>query len=288
MTTVPQEQPELLSDKRKGQISLFAGYFLAILYALTILVPLYFVLISSFKDNAEIFSAPLGLPEHLEFGNYFLAQERVNLLRAMSVSAAITSLALILNLSVAIFAAYAIARIRTRAGRWVETFFSTGFLIPVFAVLVPVFLLAARTGLLYEPSFLILFYAGSHLPIAIVILTSQMRQVPDGLEEAARIDGANHLQIIWHIFIPLSKPAVITVLVMNFIAFWNEYIFALILLAGDTRTVQLVVPLLRSERLVDYGLVSAGIMASVIPVYLIFILFQEQVVSGLMGGAVKN
>lgn len=270
------------------RLSNAGGYFLALLYAVTILIPLYFVLISSFKENAEIFSAPLNLPQRFSFDNYILAQERVNILQAMGISAVITILSLLLNMGLAIFASYAIARIKIRSAKWAETFFSTGFLIPVFAVLVPVFLLAARTGLLYNPIFLILFYAGSHLPIAIVILTSQMRQIPKELEDAAHIDGANHLQIILHIFIPLSKPAMITVLVLNFIAFWNEYIFALILLAGDTRTVQLVVPLLRSERLVDYGLVSAGIMMSVVPIYIIFILFQEQVVSGLMGGAIKN
>lgn len=266
----------------------FLSYLFATTYALTILIPLYFVFVSSFKDNAEIFNSPLRLPSRISFSNFLLAQERVDILSAMGTSAFITTGSLIITLAISILASYALARIGIKSAKWVEIFFNTGFLIPSFAVLVPVFLTAARTGLLYEPIFLMLFYAGSHLPIGIVILTNHMRQIPQELEDAAMIDGANRMQMIWNVFLPLSQPAVVTVLVMDFIAFWNEYLFALILLPGDTRTVQLVIPLLRSERLVDYGLVSAGILISVVPIYAIFIIFQEQVVSGLMGGSVKQ
>lgn len=270
------------------RLSTLVSYLLALIYALLIVVPIYYVVISSFKDNSQIFSAPLALPKFFDFGNYLLAQERVNMLRAMGVSAQITVVALIINLSLGYLAAYAIARIETKVARWFEAYFSMGFLIPVFAVIVPVFLLAAKTGLLYKPIFVMLFYAGSRLPITIVILSSQIRQIPQELEDTAKIDGANRLQTIFFVFFPLSRAAVVTVLVMNFISFWNEYLFALILLAGDTRTVQLVVPLLRSERLVDYGLVAAGIVISMVPIYIIFILFEEQIVTGLMGGAVKQ
>jgi len=275
--------------KLKGRLSIGLSYFLALLYAMTIFVPIYFVVISSFKGNLEIFGSPLALPTSLaQFGNYLLAQERVNILQAMGISALITSATLALNISTGFFAAYAIARMRLRISTLIEAFFGAGFLIPVFAVIVPVFLLAAQTGLLYNPVFLVIFYAASHLPLTVVFLATHMRQIPSDLEDAAMIDGANRYQIIWHIFFPLSSSAVVTVVVMNFIACWNEYLFALLLLEGDMRTVQMVIPMLRSERLVDYGLVSAGIVISMIPIYLLFIFFQEKIVTGMMGGAVKS
>ena len=276
-------------SKFQKRLSTGIAYILALLYAMTIIIPIYYVIISSFKTNLEIFGSPLALPTSIaQIGNYLLAQERVNILRAMGISALITIATLVLNTSFGFIAAYAIARMHLKISSMLEAFFGAGFLIPVFAVIVPVYLLAAQTGLLYNPIFIIVFYAASHLPLTIIFLATHMRQIPSELEDAAMIDGANRLQIIWHIFFPLSSSAVVTVVVMNFIACWNEYLFALLLLEGDMRTVQMVIPMLRSERLVDYGLVSAGIVMSMIPIYLLFIFFQEKIVTGMMGGAVKE
>ncbi len=264
------------------------GYTFAIVYALFIIIPLYFVFISSFKENTEIFSAPLSLPETWSLAKYALAQERVNIVRAMGVSFLITTGAEALTLLLSFMAAYAIARFRIPEARWMEMGFGMGFLIPVFAVLVPVFLLAAKTGLLYNPLFLVMFYAASRLPLTIMVLASNMREIPRELEECAVIDGANVVQTMRHVFFPLVRSGIATVLILNFLYVWNEYLFALILLSQKTRTVQLVIPLLKSERLVDYGLVSAGIIISLLPPYLIFMFFQERVMKGMMGGAVKG
>lgn len=282
-------QPRFL--KRLGDTNttfMLTGYAVALLYALVILIPIYFVAVSSLKNNSEIFSAPLGLPQNWSLDKFFLAQERVNILGTMVTSFWITVVSEVLTLTLSFTAAYAIARIRVGASRLVEIILGTGFLIPTFAVLVPVFLLAARSGLLYNPFYLILFYAGSRLPLTIILLANHMRSIPSELEESAVIDGANRWQIMRHIFLPLSQPAIATLLVLNFIYVWNEYLFALILLSGDTTTVQLALPLLRSQRRVDYGLVAAGIVISMIPIYMVFIAFQERIVKGLMGGAVKQ
>ncbi len=274
--------------RNTNSIFMVGSYTLAILYALAIIIPVYFVVVSSLKDNLEIFGSPLSLPQNWSLAKYALAQERVNIINTMVTSFWITLASEILTLGISFIAAYALARIPVGSSRWVETIFGTGFLIPTFAVLVPVFLLAANTGLLYNPLFLVLFYVGSRLPLTIILLASHMRGIPSELEESAVIDGANRLQLMRHIFLPLSQPAIATVLVLNFIYAWNEYLFALILLSGDTATVQLALPLLRSQRRVDYGLVAAGIVISMIPIYIVFIAFQERIVKGLMGGAIKS
>lgn len=279
-----------MTDRLRNPDTYFVigGYACAILYALCIVIPLYFVFISSFKDNLEIFSNPLALPQNWLLVKYALAQERVNILQAMGGSFLITASAEVLTLLLGFTAAYAIARLQVIEARWMEMLFGTGFLIPLFALLVPVFLLAAKSGLLYNPLFLVLFYAASRLPLTIMVLASNMREIPRELEECAVIDGANVLQTMRHVFFPLVRSGISTVLILNFLHFWNEYLFALILLGQKTRTVQLVIPLLRSERLVDYGLVAAGIVMSLLPPYIIFVLFQEQVMKGMLGGAVKG
>lgn len=264
------------------------GYAAGLLYALTIIVPVSFVFISAFKDHADILANPLSLPSDLNFDNFIQAQERADLIQAMLNTVSVLLGAEMFNLLFCYTAAYAIARLKVFEGFLVETIFNAGFLIPAFAIILPVFLLATELGVLYEPSYLTMFYAVSRFPLTIVILVSAMRQIPQDFEDSAVIDGANRFEVIWYVFFPLTRSAVATVVILNFLYVWNEYLFALILLPGDFKTVQLAVPLLKAERSVDYGLISAGIVISLIPIYIIFIIFQESIVKGLTAGGLKG
>ncbi len=103
------------------------------------------------------------------------------------------------------------------------------------------------------------------------------------------MDGGNVLQIIGYIFFPICMPGILTTVVLNFINIWNEYLFALILMDSDNRTIQLATALLRSsQRSVDYGLIAAGVVISMIPVYIVFVFFQDKIMSGMLAGAVKE
>jgi multiple sugar transport system permease protein len=265
-----------------------AGYALSILYALIIITPLYYVLVSAFKDNMQIFGAPLALPSRLGFENFASAEAATHLGRATIVSLGVTTGAEVLVLLLAFPAAYAIARIRTPLAAVFEGFFSLGFLIPAFAMLVPVLLLMAQLGVLYSPLSLVLFYPAWRLPLAIVVLASYLRTVPRELEESAEIDGASRLQIIRHVLFPLARPGVITVVIINFITFWNEFLFALVLVSQKNQTMQVALSILKGPHFVFYGILAAGIVISILPVFIVFILFQEQVVEGLYAGAVKG
>ena len=267
---------------------LWANYGLAVLYALLILVPVYYVFISSFKANQAIFSAPLSLPRAWDLSHYLEAQQRVNLVRAMATSLGITVASELLTLVLGFLAAYAIVRIPNRLSWLIEVFFSTGFLIPSFAILVPVFLLAARTHLLYNPIYLVMFYSAARLSLTVIILGSTIREIPRELEESAVCDGASLPQILAHIILPLSRTGIATVVILNFIEIWNEYLFALVLLNQETRTLQLVLPLLRAERVTDYGIIAAGLVFALIPVVVIFVVFQERIMAGLYAGGVKG
>jgi len=280
-----------MAQKSRSSPSLFviSGYFFAGLYALLIIVPLYFVVVSAFKDNQQIIQTPLALPSLFNFRKFIQAQINVNLLHALLVSSGVTVGAELLTLLLAFPAAYAIARIPTRLSAVVESIFSLGFLIPALAILMPVYLMVARASLLYNPIALIVIYPAFNLPLAMILLTSFMRKLPRELEESAVMDGGNVVQIMAYIFFPMCLPGVITVLVLNFINIWNEYLFALILMDSDNRTVQLALALLRAnQRSSDYGLIAAGVVISMIPVYIVVILFQDRIMNGMLAGALKE
>src|SRR5258708_19283507 len=265
------------------------GYFFAGLYALLIVIPLYFVVVSAFKDNALIITAPLAPPGGLDFKKFFQAQASVNLLHGVLISVIVTVVAELLTLLLAFPASYAVARISTGLAAVTEGIFSLGFLIPGLAILMPVYLMTAKASLLYNPIALIIIYRAFNLPLSIILLSSFMRKLPRELEESAVMDGGNVLQIMYYIFFPICLPGVITVLVLNFINIWNEYLFALILMDSDNRTVQLALGLLRAnQRSIDYGLIAAGVVISMVPVYIVVILFQDRIMSGLLTGAIKE
>lgn len=275
--------------KRGSDPLVIGGYFFSILYAAMIVIPLYFVLVSAFKTNSQIILTPLALPPALDFSKFLQTQESVNVVRAGLISILITTGAEILTLVLAFPAAYAVARIRTRLSPVVEFIFSLGFLIPGLAILMPIYIMTAKAGLLYHPIALVILYPAFNLPLAMILLSSFMKKLPHELEESAVMDGGNVLQIMFNIFLPICTPGIITVLVLNFIGIWNEYLFALILMDSNNRTIQLALALLRAnQRTIDYGLIAAGVLISTIPVFIVFIFFQDRIMKGMLAGAIKE
>ncbi len=264
------------------------AYGLVLVYAALLVVPAYFVVVSTFKDNQGIFESPLALPSSLSWDNFTRALDAADLGRALRNSVTLTVSAELLTLALAIPASYALARAGGRAADILDRLFSLGFLVPAFAVLVPTLLLAVEVGMFQETRFLILFYPATALPLSVVLLTQFMRSIPMELAESAMIDGASELGILRRIWLPLSMPGVVAVVILNFLNFWNEYIFALVILGPDSRTVQVAVPTLRQGLVVEYGLVSAGILISVVPVYLVYVLLQRRMQEAMTAGAVKG
>jgi multiple sugar transport system permease protein len=284
----PLRYQESLVASIARRVPAAAVYALVLAYAAMLLVPLYYTVISSFKTNQTIFTSPLRPPSSLSFARYEQAQSLADLDGALLNSVLITAGAELLTLLLAIPAAYGIARIPSRLSDAVERFFGVGFLIPVFAVLVPTFLFAVYSGLLYSRLFLVLFYPATALPLSVLLLAQFMRTIPRELEEAAAIDGARRLTIMRKVILPLSVPGVVTVVILNFLTFWNEYLFALVLTDENTRTAQVAVPLLRDPRIADYALLSAGVVITLAPVYLVYVLAQRRMQEALLAGAVKG
>lgn len=282
-------QPERGGLRRlRGRLPMVAAYVPVVAYAAALVVPLYYVLVSSFKTNQTIFQSPLAPPAGISFGTYQQAQRLGNLTGGLANSAILTIGAEIVALVVTVLAAYAIARIPSRSSTVVERIFGLGLLIPTFAILVPTYLLAVFSGQLHTRLFLVLFYSAIGLPLSVILLAQFMRTIPRELEESAMIDGASRLRILWHVILPLSRPGMATVLILNFLAFWNEYIFALILTDERTRTIQVALSFLRGPQVLDYALLAAGTVITLIPVYIVYGVLQRRMQEALVAGSVKG
>lgn len=258
------------------------------LYAAAIVLPIYYVVVSAFKENQAIITQPLALPGSLQLENFARAWQIADMFTGIVNSIIVTVGAEIVTLLLAIPAAYAIARLKGRGPVWLERFFSLGFLIPTIALLVPTFLFSLQLNLYQTRAFLILFYPAGALPLTIILLAQFMRTIPSEIEEAARIDGATRFDILLRIFIPLTMPGITTVVLLNFLSFWNEYLFALIITDQATRTVQVALPTLQNAQVIDYGLMAAGTVIALIPVYLVYLLTQRRMYEALVAGAVKG
>lgn len=263
---------------------------LAWIYAALLVIPFYYFIVSSFKTNEEIFESPLALPTTFDFANFTTAIQQADLGLAVANSALTTVAALVLTLLLALPASFALARARGRAGKIVESVFALGFLIPSFAALFPTFLLAAALGLFHTRTFVVFLLPATALPLSIVILTSFMRTIPRELEEAASMDGASSLQVLRQVYLPICVPGIATVLLLNFLSFWNAYLYPLILIGPDTaqRTIQVALPTLKVDAGTDYGVLMAGTLFTLLPVYLVYTVLQRQMQRALLSGAVKG
>lgn len=263
---------------------------LAWLYAAVLVIPFYYFIVSSFKSNEEIFESPLALPSQWEFDNFGIAMDQADLGLAIVNSALTTVAALAVTLLLALPASFALARARGRLGKLIENIFNLGFLIPSFAALFPTFLLAAALGLFHTRTFIVFLLPATALPLSVVILTAFMRTIPRELEEAASMDGASTLQVLRQVYLPICVPGIATVLLLNFLSFWNAYLYPLILIGPDTaqRTIQVALPTLKVDAGTDYGVLMAGTLVTLIPVYIVYTVLQRQMQRALVSGAIKG
>jgi multiple sugar transport system permease protein len=203
----------------------------------------------------------------------------------------ITSASLVLTLVAAIPAAYGVARAGGRTGTYVERLYALGFLIPGFAALLPTLLIAIHINMYNVREFMILLMPATAQPLAVILLTQFMRAVPTELEESATMDGAGRFRILWSIYLPLVMPGIATITILNFIGFWNEYLFTLIIVgtSPDVRTVQVALPtLIGSRGVTDYAVVCAGTVISVLPVFIVYVVLNRRMENALVQGALKG
>lgn len=276
-------------SKLKTRIKSLLLYTFLTAYSVVTIYPLYFALVSSFKTDTEIFSHPFSLPSRIHFTNYIRAWKMANVGTYFSNSIFMTIVTIVLLVFVGTMGAFILSRFKFKLKSIVYMYFMLGMMIPVYSTIIPLAFSIGKYNLTNKYSVLILIYTAFQIPISIFILTGFMKSIPNELEESAIIDGCSIWRMYVSIILPLSKPAIATICIFNFIQVWNNLLFPLVFIT-DEKMKPLSIGLLSffGEQQSDYSGVMSAIIISVIVPLIFYIIFQEKVEKGLTAGAVKG
>lgn len=298
MTTIRSESDKLLPDvspqakvTSSGIRASVAKAFVVVvlsMFAVAALYPLIFTILSSFKSSGEYATNPMGLPESLSLSNYFDTFQRMDVGRLLFNSAVTTVAAMILTTVSALFVAYVVTKTNFPGKNLIFLFVISMLVIPSQAIIYPLHQTILDLGMGGTYQGLILSLAAFGLPLGTYILAAYFRSVPYEMIEAARMDGAGHLRILFSVLLPVSVPALAALSILNFVWMWNDLLLPLVIMGGTERTTLMVgVALLSGQYDISVPLISAGLIIALLPVAIVYLLMQRQIMSGAIAGAVK-
>lgn len=263
-------------------------FFLAV--AAIQLFPLIWMIDFSFASSTEFFSSAILIwPETFQWQNYTNAWVDGKFLQYFFNSALVTSTTIILTIFLSLTLAYAFTRMTWKLRPFFFTVILLGIMIPIHATLLPNFAIFKSIGLTDSYLGLILPYTAVSVPLGTFILTGFMRSIPRAMEESAVMDGSSIYRTVFQIIAPLTKPAVVTVIVMTFLNCWNEFIMASTFLSKDSlKTLPFSVMNFAGQYSSDYGSQFAVMVLTSIPAIIIYAIFNEQITKGVTAGAVKG
>ena len=257
--------------------------------AVVFLYPVALMILTAFKPTPEIFRNPFGLPESWGLDSFQEVWRRAKFGLYLRNSLLITGASALLLLATAAPAAYALARYSFRLRGVLFLFFLAGIMIPIRLGILPLYLLMRDLNLLDTPFSLILTYTASGMPMSVFLLSVFFRNLPRELEDAARIDGCTETQTFWRIMLPLVRPGLATVVIVNVVPWWNDFFFPLLFIQTDTwKTIPLGMQIFFGQHLVNWSLVFSGMVLASLPLLVIYLLMSRQFIAGLTAGAVKG
>ena len=277
-------------------------YIVLILLAISIIVPVFWVFMASVKGNEQFYGNPWALPNGFHFENFVEAWQEANMGTYMLNSVLVTAIAIILLIAIALPAAYVLARFKFKGNKFWNIMFMAGLFINVNYIVVPIFLMLSNGDTFLRKYFgthfflnnlfvLALVYASTALPFTIYLLAGYFKSLAKDYEEAAYVDGAGYFRTMVQVILPMAKPSIVTVILFNFLAFWNEYIIAMTLMP-DERYSTLpggLMNLMAAQRsAVQYGRMYAGLVMVMIPTLLMYILLQKKLTQGMTLGGLKG
>lgn len=219
----------------KEKVFLVLKYICLIFFTILCLYPLFWLLLSSFKTNSELYANPWGLPENFSFVNYIQAIQEGHILQYFGNSVIIAVSAVVVAVILSSMVSYAITRMQWKLAKLTLNVFLLGMMIPVYAMVVPLFSMFNKMGLLNTHLAVIIPHIGIAFPMAIFIMTGFMGSLPREMEEAAVMDGCNIYQIFFKIIMPISKSSIVTVAVVTFINIWNDLLLPQIFLTDSSK-----------------------------------------------------
>ena len=292
---------EKITERRSASHVLI--YAILIVLAISIILPVAWVFMASIKQNSEFYQNPWALPQGVYLQNFADAWTKARMGDYMLNSVLVTALALVLLLVIALPAAYVLSRFRFRCRGLVHTAFMGGLFINVNYIVVPIFLMLVDGDkwlnkvfgsgfLLNNLVVLAVVYAATALPFTIYMLSGYFAPLPHDFEEAAYLDGAGYFKTMTRIIFPMAKPSIVTIILFNFLSFWNEYIISMTLLSAPNGARTLPVGLMNltqaQQSAAQYGQLYAGLVLVMLPTLILYICVQRNLTQGMTVGGLKG
>ena len=284
-----------MNDDRKGRGKALAAavlkYVILLSWALTTIIPLLWVFVNSFKTSEEIVKNGVALPSAIQFNNYktIMSYPDLSMSRAFLNSFIISGSVVVGVVLVAGLAAFALGRFRFQWTRYADAVLIACLLVPSFATMIPNFVTISKLPIRGTHAAAIIPQIAGNLCFSITLLTGFMRSLPDELDEAAIMDGATPIYVFSRITMPLSKPMFSTVGIMVFIWSYNDLLTSMVYLSQRSKQPVCVILSMVSNMFgTDYGSMMAAIIVTIVPLLILYVISQEQVIKGLTAGAVKG
>lgn len=270
-------------------LAVFAKYVFMIFFTLIAVGPIIWAFISSFKTYSEINSSALSWPSSFKADNYIAAFKFAPIAKYFLNSVIIVGCSVLVTVALVAMCSYIISRFDFKMKILIVLLISASLMLPAQAISQPLFAIFQKLGIFDTKLGLIIVYSAMGIPMSFFVMTSYYKTIPMALEESAYIDGATFLQTFLRIILPLAKPGLVTIALLQFINTWNEFYFALMLTSGDTaRTVPIALNYYMGTFANNYSALFAAVVMTVLPTIVLFILLQKQVMESLTAGAVKG
>ena len=276
-------------NKRKSILCWVIAFMLAFVYLIISIMPFVFMVLNSFKEKFEMLTKGVfNLPDSLNLTNY---REVLTggFARYFMNSVIVLAVSLILLLFISACASYPLARFKFKLSGSIYAGIVACMSIPIHITLIPVFKMSRATGLYDSIWALIGPYIAFAVPISVFILTSFMKEIPKEIEESAEIDGCGKIQMFFSIIMPLSKPGLATLAIYNGVNMWNEFSFAYTLTqSSENRTLPLAIWEFQGQYSMNTPMIMSVLTLTLLPMIIMFIIFQDKLVKGMTAGAVKG
>lgn len=267
-------------------------YFFLLIWTIAVVYPLVWTLLGALKNNQQfMLDKPWALPDFpLLWSNFSYVWTKYGFGGFFKNSIIVTVASIFISLFLASTSAYILARFTFKVGKPLYSLYLSAMMIPMILGLIPLFFLLNDLGLINNLLGLIIVYSASSLPFGIFVLVSFFKTLPKELEEAAYIDGAGYTKTFFSVMLPLTKSGLISVAIMNGLTIWNEYIMGTVFTnKSDLYTLPVGMAVMQTEMQyrTEWGPLFAGLFLSIVPVLILYIIFQKQIAEGVTAGAIK-
>jgi N-acetylglucosamine transport system permease protein len=290
-TTIINGRPRRRGQGPGSWASMTITQLVLILYALIVVLPVLWVLLSSLKTDHQFLYEPFALPTHLQFGNYVQAWSQDNIGRWFVNSVIVVAVSTLFTVLLSSMCAYVLARYEFPGRNVIYYGFVLGLSFPVILAIVPLFFIVQGLGLLGSLPGLMIVYVAYSLPFTVFFLTSFFRTLPLEIAEAGLIDGSTHFGVFFRLMLPLASPGLVSMVIFNVLGQWNQYLLPLVLDSTNQSNYVLAQGLANLSQIESYHAnyveLFAGLTIAILPIFVLYTVLQNRLQAGMTAGAVK-